>query len=95
MSVKLSPVELKVLAVIKDWYPITSEELRDELSMRKDSLERVLKGLVVKGIVALEPLPDKVYVRLLVPDIDVKRHRGKRPKVGDEPEDFYEALMYQ
>jgi hypothetical protein len=30
-----------------------------------------------------------------VPDIDVKRHRGKRPKVGDEPEDFYEALMYQ
>lgn len=95
MQVRLSEHEVRVLRVLKDWYPITFEELRDELNMRKDTLEKVLKGLVLKGIVSLEPLPDKTYVRLLVPDIDVGKGKGRRPKTGDDPEDFYEALMYQ
>ena len=95
MQIRLSKDELRVVSIVKDWYPITTEELRDELSMRMDTLQRILKGLVVKGIVSLEPLPDKTYVRLLVPDLEVNPKRRPRPKTGDEPEDIYDALMYQ
>jgi DNA-binding MarR family transcriptional regulator len=95
MIIKLSDQELRVLKILKDWYPITFEELRDELSMRKETLQRILNSLVVKGIVQLEPLEDKTYIRLLVPEIDVTKKRGKRPKTGHDPEDFYDALMYQ
>ena len=69
MSVQVSALEAQIIRILKDWYPITVEELMDELSKRKDSIERALKSLIVKGIIELEPLSDKTYIRLLVPDI--------------------------
>lgn len=94
MIVKLNPVEMKILKILQDWYPVTVEELRDELRMRQDTLERALKSMVVKGVVALEPLSDKTYVRLLMSDVTVAP-KGERPKTGDDPDDFYDALVYQ
>ncbi len=94
MIVKLNEAETRVLKVLRDWYPITIEELRDELRMRPDTLDRTLRSMVVKGVVALEPLSDKTYVRLLMSDVSIAS-KGKRPKTGDEPEDFYDALVYQ
>jgi len=95
MQIRLGEHEKRVVDILMEWYPITVEELRDELSMRMDTLERTLKGLVLKGVIALEPLTDKTYVRLLVQDASVFKKKGKRPKTGDEPEDVYDALMYQ
>lgn len=94
MIVKLNPVEMKILKILQDWYPVTVEELGDELRMREDTLMRALKSMVVKGVVALEPLSDKTYVRLLMSDVSVAP-KGKRPKTGDDPDDFYDALVYQ
>src|SRR5512137_384755 len=85
MSVQLSPLEARIVGILKDWYPITVEELRDELSLRKDVLERTLKSLVVKGIIVLEPLSDKTYIRLLNPEIDVSVERKKKPKKREPP----------
>jgi len=91
MPLQLTALEARIVRILVDWYPITADELRDELSLRKDVLERTLKSLVVKGVVALEPLSDKTYVRLLVPEIDVSalvakdrgRRRPRRPGSGD------------
>lgn len=94
MIVKLSQTEMRVLKVLQDWYPITVEELREELRMREDTLERTLKAMVSKGVVALEPLSDKTYVRLLMSDVSIAP-KGRRPKTGDDPDDFYDALVYQ
>jgi hypothetical protein len=55
---------------------------------------------MVKGIIALEPLTDKTYVRLLVPEIviDVDRTSPKRkrkrsaPPRKPEPDD---SIMYR
>ncbi len=94
MIVKLSPTEMRILKILQDWYPVTVEEIREELRMREDTLERALKSMVVKGVVALEPLSDKTYVRLLMSDVSVAP-KGRRPKTGDGPEDFYDALVYQ
>jgi len=86
MPIQLSALEARIVRILVDWYPITVEELRDELSLRKDVLDRALRSLAIKGVIALEPLPDKTYIRLLMPGIDVsplvpkggsRRRKGK------------------
>lgn len=94
MIVKLNPMEMRIYKILQDWYPITVEELKDELRMREDTLLRALKSMALKGVVALEPLSDKTYVRLLMSDVKIAS-KGKRPKTGDDPDDFYDALVYQ
>lgn len=90
--------EARIVRILVDWYPITVEELRDELSVRKDVLDRALKSLAVKGVIALEPLPDKTYIRLLMPDIDVSavgtRKVGKRGRGKSAEDDRYQTSMY-
>jgi len=98
MKVQLNSLEIRILSILKDWCPITVEELRDELSLRPAELDRALKSLMVKGIIVLEPLSDKSYIRLLVPDIEIESAGGKRkkPKPKDTehpPED--DSIMYR
>jgi len=97
MSVQVSALEARIIRILKDWYPITVEELRDELSLRKDVLERTLKSLVLKGIVALEPLSDKTYVRLLVPEVDLavtgRKSKGKKASLARQLDD--DSIMYR
>lgn len=78
MTIKMNPLEIRVVRLLKERYPITVEELRNELVARPDTLMRALKSLVVKGVVALEPLTDMTYIRLLTPDIDVEGGRCSR-----------------
>jgi predicted transcriptional regulator len=99
MTVQVDALQARILAILKDWYPITVEELRDELSLPSGVLERSLKGLMVKGVVALEPLSDKTYIRLLVPEIvfevDKKasgKRRKPRPSRGPAVDD---SIMYR
>jgi len=96
MAIQLTEEEARVLAFLRECYPITVEELSSELRIRKDVLQRVLKSLMLKGVLELEPLSDKTYIRLLTPEANLPaKKKDKRPKTGDDPEDFYEALMYQ
>lgn len=75
-------LEARILRILVDWYPITVDELQDELGLRKDVLERTLQSMVMKGIIELEPLSDKTYIRLRASDIDVSKlvPEGKKPK---------------
>ncbi len=97
MPLKVSALEARIVAILKDWYPITVEELRDELSLRPSELDRALKSLMVKGIIAFEPLSDKTYIRLLVPEIVVESGRkgrsDKRRRPKKRPEDD-DSIMY-
>lgn len=97
MSVQVSALEARIIGILKDWYPITVEELRDELSLRKDVLDRALKALVVKGVIVLERLSDKTYIRLLAPEIDVdvvgRKRKGKRFRSKPTPDD--DSIMYR
>lgn len=99
MKLQVDALQARILAILKDWYPITLEELRDELSLPSGVLERSLKGLMVKGVIALEPLSDKTYIRLLVPEVVFevdKKTSGKskksRPPRTHEPDD---SIMYR
>lgn len=68
--------------------PVTLEETAKELNVSKKKLEKIVKSLVSRGILQLDELPDKKYLRLVRTDIQfhgtkssqrkaVKRKRGK------------------
>jgi len=82
-------LEARIIEVLLEVYPITVAELRKELSLSDKTIEMGLKRLLTKGIIALEPLPDKVYIRLLRRDFHfigkkasqrkpIKRSGGKK-----------------
>ena len=97
MKVQVDSLQTRIIAILRDWYPITVEELRDELSLPSGVLERSLKSLMVKGVIALEPLSDKTYIRLLVPEMVVEttpNKRSKKPKKRREPPQTDDSYMY-
>lgn len=97
MNVQVDSLQARIIAILKDWYPITVEELRDELSLPSGVLERSLKALMVKGVIALEPLTDKTYIRLLVPEITVERtepSKKRKSKKRREPPRDDSSYMY-
>jgi len=98
MKVALSSLEARIVDILKMWYPITVGELGDELSLRKDVLERTLKSLMMKGIIVLEPLSDKTYIRLLHPEIDFSvEGRKKKVQLKHRPsvDQSDDSIMYR
>ncbi len=84
----LDPIQVRILNILKDWYPITVEELKDELALPSGVLERALKALMVKGIIELEPLTDKTFIRLLAPELALEvevEKRGHKKTVKKRP----------
>lgn len=98
MKVQVDALQARILNILKDWYPITVEELRDELSLPSGVLERSLKSLMVKGVVELEPLTDKTFIRLLVPEIifevDKKERRRKKKSRPTDAPPQNDSMMY-
>jgi len=98
MKVQVDALQARILNILKDWYPITVEELRDELSLPSGVLERALKALMVKGVIELEPLTDKTFIRLLVPEMifevdrNERRRKKKSPPSEAPPRD--DSIMY-
>ena len=64
IEIKKGSLEERVLRILLEKYPISVCELRDQLGISKGSVERVIKGFVARGIVTLDELPDKRFIRL-------------------------------
>ncbi len=89
----------QIIKILQKTYPMTVEELKIKLHLSKQQIIRVLNKLQVKGIVRLEPLPDKTYIRLLRHDFSfvgkkrqrkfIKHYRSKTNKSKD-----YDGIMY-
>lgn len=98
MKVEVDALQARIIGILRDWYPITVEELRDELSLPSRVLERALKALMVRGVIALEPLTDKTYIRLLVPEAVVEagqkaaRRRARKRSILGLSDD---SIMYR
>ena len=65
IEIERGSLEARILEVLLEIYPITTEELRKELALSEKSLERGLKRLQTRGIIILEVLPGKAYIRLI------------------------------
>lgn len=91
--------EERIIKILQKTYPITIDQMKNKLNLSKEIILRVLKKFQTKGIVKLEPLSDKTYVRLLRHDFSfigkkrqrkfIKHHKNKK----QEPEE-YDGIMY-
>lgn len=92
-------MEEKIIKRLLEVYPITLKQLRYDLKISEKVMMRAIKALVLRGIIELEELPDKTFVRLLRRDFmfvgrratQRKRFKqsGKRGKTKD-----YEGMMF-
>jgi len=90
----------QIIKILQKTYPITVKDMAKELHLSSTMVERVLHQLQTQGIVQLDPLPDKTFVRLLRNDFKfvgkqrqrkfIKHSSGKKPF---KPED-YDGMMY-
>ena len=87
--------------MLVETYPVTIEEISQYLKAPRQRVENSLKILAAKGIVQLEPLPDKTYVSLASGDFrfkgketeQLKKVQEKLKKRQKEYED-YDGMMY-
>lgn len=93
-------IEERVIKTLRKLYPVTIKDLEKELKVSRKIIQRVLQKFVVKGIVQLEPLPDKTYIRLLRNDFSfigkkrqkkfIKHHSERKQKKTAD----YEGIMF-
>jgi predicted transcriptional regulator len=93
-------IEEQIIKQLQKTYPITIADLGKHLKLSKATIVRVLQQLQVQGIVQLEPLANKTYIRLIRSDFSfvgkkrqkkfIKHKTGKKPQRSDE----YEGIMY-
>jgi predicted transcriptional regulator len=92
-------LEEKILRRLLEVYPITLEQLRYDIKVSEKVMMRSIKALVFRGIIELEELPDKSFIRLIRRDFlfvgrkatQRKRfkHSGSKKKGKD-----YDGMMY-
>ena len=93
-------LEEQIIILLQKTYPITISDIERELHLSRKMILRVLQKLQVKGIVQLDSLSDKIYIRLLRNDLSfvgkrsqrkfIKHYKGKKKQ---EPEE-YDGIMY-
>lgn len=100
IEITTGTLEEQIIKLLQKKYPITISDIEKDLRSSRSIIIRVLQKLHVKGIVQLEPLPDKTYVRLLRRDFSfVGKKRQKKflkhrtGKKRQEPEE-YDGIMY-
>jgi len=49
-------------------YPLSIDEITKEIGMRKEVVEKEIKKLEIEGVIALDILPGKIFVRLMRQD---------------------------
>ena len=80
IEIKCDSLEELILRELLARYPITLSELRTELGISKSILERRIKSLQKRGILALDILPDKTFIRLLRTDFSFVRFSKQQRK---------------
>jgi predicted ArsR family transcriptional regulator len=93
-------LEARVLKYLLEAYPVTTAQLARDLRIPEPRLARTLKALAVQGVIELEELPDRTFVRLLRHDLsfygykESQRKRFKRSGGKRETPKDVEGPMY-
>jgi DNA-binding MarR family transcriptional regulator len=82
---KKDSLELRIMELVRDHYPITKDELKRRLGVSEAKLDLALRRMAQQGLVEYDVLPDKVYIRLKVIPVGPKaRKEHKRVKGKEE-----------
>ena len=100
IEIKGGTIEEKIIKQLQKIYPITIKDLEKKLHISRVQIIRVLQQMQVNGIVQLESLPDKTYIRLIRFDFKfvtkkrqkkfIKHRKGKKPYQSSEDD----SIMY-
>jgi hypothetical protein len=71
-------IDEQIIVILQKQYPVTIEDLEDQIPISRKRIVRVLHQFEVQGIVRLEPLPDKTFIRLLRHDFKIIRKQQQR-----------------
>ena len=100
IEITCGTLEEQIIKLLQKTYPITLQDIIKNMHISKTIAMRELKKLQTKGIVRLEPLPDKTFIRLQRNDfsfVGKKRQRKfikhNKSKKVQEPEE-YNGIMY-
>ena len=100
IEINKGTLEERIIKILQKTYPITVKELKYELHLSIPVIERTLKKLQIQGIVQLDILPDKTYMRLIRNDFSfiLKKQQKKfikHQKVSKKQEiEEYNGYMY-
>jgi hypothetical protein len=99
IEITIGTLEEQIITLLQKAYPITISDLVRRLHVPRERIEWVLHKFQVKGIVKLEPLPDKTFIRLLRNDfhfIGGKQPRKVTKQEKEEAEEQEEdtGIMY-
>jgi len=101
IEITVGSLEEQIIKLLQKMYPITTFELTQKLRVSRREIEWVLQKFQVKGIVKLEPLPDKTYVRLLRNDFQFigpkqqqKIMKQESEKKKEPEEESSDGIMY-
>lgn len=92
MRLKSGSLEERIIRALEDMYPITVSDLTKILHIKRERVMITLRKLQKLGIVELDILPDKIYVRLIkrvgFVGIDQKQKRALKHKDRHKPKDM-------
>ena len=71
-------LEERIIKLLQKTYPITVKEIKTKLNISNEITLRTLKKLQIKGILVLDILPDKTFVRLLRHDFSFVGKKRQR-----------------
>ena len=100
IEIKRGTQEERIIKILQKTYPVTIRELSEKLHLSRPQVSRVLNKLQIVGILKLEPLPGKTYIRLLRNDFSFigKKHQKKfikHQKIQKKQENKeYDGIMY-
>jgi DNA-binding MarR family transcriptional regulator len=64
--IKKDSIEDQILRILQDRYPITLEEIKREVRVKPERIDRAVRALLDMDYIELDILPDKTFVRLKV-----------------------------
>lgn len=89
IEIKTGTMEEKIIKILQEKYPVTLEEIGKKLHVSKSTAEFELVKLQSKGIVEMEPLPGKTFVRLIRTDFRFVGRRHQKKFIKKEGQDWW------
>jgi predicted ArsR family transcriptional regulator len=91
IEITTGSIEEQIIKILRKTYPITVKDIQKQLHISRENILRVLQKFQTKGIVQLEPLPDKIFIRLKRNDFKFigKKRQKKFVKHRSGPKKYY------
>lgn len=90
-------IRSKIIKILMEKYPITLDQIIEKTKIREDTIKEEIKRMEKEGIVELQHLPDKIFVRLLRSDFIFlhEKFMKKKIKIKEEKDKNKKNVKYE